>query len=103
VRRSILIGSRERLLMMSAVLQLLNPQINLLGELITPTCYHHFTRTEKEFQHFFRMSSHMVRAIGVLNMASFISPKHREYIAKEHKRVCSSLMRETILRMLLLL
>jgi hypothetical protein len=45
----------------------------------------------------------MVRAIGVLNMASFISPKHREYIAKEHKRVCSSLMRETILRMLLLL
>jgi hypothetical protein len=103
VRRSILIGSKERLLMMNAVPWPLNPQIKLLGVLITPTCYHHFTRAEKEFQHLFRMSSHMVRAIGALNMASFISQKHREHIAKEHKRVCSSLMRGTILRMLPLL
>jgi hypothetical protein len=33
------------------------------------------------------MSPHMVRAIGIVNMTSFISQKHRDCIAKEHKRV----------------
>jgi hypothetical protein len=59
----------------------------LLRKLITPIWSHHFTKTEKNLQHLFRISPHMVRAIGLLNMTSFISQKHRYCIAKENKRL----------------